>query len=58
MSDVMMERLSSSDWMFFGMNTFLELNESFPSLLDEDRNRMPFELFLNDVQSIEAPATL
>ncbi len=58
MSDVMMERLSSSDWMFFGMKTFLELNESFPSLLDEDRNRMPFELFLNDVQSIEAPATL
>jgi len=54
MSDVMRERLSGSDWMFPGMKTFLELNESFPSLLDEEGNRKPFEQFLNDVQSIDS----
>lgn len=35
------------------MKTFHELNEAFPSLLDEDGSRKPFEQFLRDVQSID-----
>ncbi len=35
------------------MKTFHELNEAFPSLLDENGNRKTFERFLNDVQSID-----
>ena len=53
MSDLMRERLQDSDWIFSGMKTFHELNEAFPSLLDSDGNRKPFEQFLNDVQSID-----
>ena len=36
------------------MKAFHELHEAFPSLLDENGNRKPFERFLNDVQSIDA----
>ena len=53
MSDRMRARLQESDWIFSGMKTFHELNEAFPSLLDEDGHRKPFERFLNDVQSID-----
>ena len=53
MSDRMRARLQESDWIFSGMKTFHELNEAFPSLLDENGNRKPFEHFLNDVQSID-----
>lgn len=53
MSDILREHLQKSDWMFSGMKAFHELNEAFPSLLDEDGNRKPFEQFLNDVQSID-----
>ena len=53
MSDLMRTRLQESDWIFSGMKTFHELNEAFPSLLDEDGNRKSFERFLNDVQSID-----
>ena len=35
------------------MKTFHELNEAFPSLLDEDGSRKPFERFLNDVRKID-----
>lgn len=35
------------------MKTFHELNEAFPSLLDENGNRKPFERFLNDVRKID-----
>lgn len=35
------------------MKTFHELNEAFPSLLDENGNRKSFERFLNDVQKID-----
>ena len=35
------------------MKTFHELNEAFPSLLDENGIRKPFEQFLRDVQSID-----
>lgn len=53
MSDKMRERLTRSDYIFSGIKTFHELNEAFPSLLDEDGNRKPFERFLNDVRKID-----
>lgn len=53
MSDAMRQRLTRSDYIFSGMKTFHELNEAFPSLLDENGNRKPFERFLKDVQSID-----
>lgn len=45
-------RLQRSDYIFSGLKTFHELNEAFPSLIDENGNRKPFERFLNDVQKI------
>lgn len=53
MSDAMRRRLTRSDYIFSGMKTFHELNEAFPSLLDENGNRKPFERFLNDVRKID-----
>ena len=53
MSDAMRRRLERSDYIFSGMKAFHELNEAFPSLLDENGNRKPFERFLNDVQKID-----
>ena len=52
MSDIMRRRLQRSDYIFSGLKTFHELNEAFPSLLDENGDRKPFERFLNDVQKI------
>ena len=52
MSDIMRQRLTRSNYIFSGIKTFHELNEAFPSLLDENGNRKPFERFLNDVQKI------
>ena len=52
MSDKMRERLTRSDYVFSGMKTFHELNEAFPSLLDENGERKTFEHFLNDVQKV------
>ncbi len=54
MSDTMRRRLTRSDYIFSGMKAFHELNEAFPSLLDENGERKPFERFLNDVQKIDA----
>lgn len=54
MSDIMRRRLERSNYIFSGMKTFHELNEAFPSLLDENGNRKSFEQFLNDVQSIDS----
>ena len=54
MSDIMRQRLSRSNYVFSGMKAFHELNEVFPSLLDENGNRKTFERFLKDVQSIDA----
>ena len=54
MSDNMRRRLQRSNYIFSGLKTFHELNEAFPSLLDENGNRKPFEQFLNDVQKIYA----
>ena len=53
MSDAMRRRLERSNYIFSGMKTFHELNEAFPSLLDENGNRKPFKQFLNDVQRID-----
>ncbi len=53
MSDIMRKRLSRSNYIFSGMKAFHELNESFPSLVDENGNRKTFERFLKDVQSID-----
>lgn len=53
MSDAMRQRLQRSDYIFSGIKTFHELNEAFPSLIDENGNRKPFEQFLNDVHKID-----
>ena len=53
MSDTMRQRLQRSDYIFSGIKTFHELNEAFPSLLDSNGNRKPFEQFLKDVQKID-----
>ncbi len=53
MSDAMRRRLQRSDYIFSGLKTFHELNEAFPSLIDENGNRKPFERFLNDVRKID-----
>ena len=53
MSDLMRQRLTRSNYIFSGMKTFHELNEAFPSLLDENGNRKSFERFLNDVRKID-----
>ena len=53
MSDTMRQRLQQSDYIFSGIKTFHELHEAFPSLLDSNGNRKPFEQFLNDVREID-----
>lgn len=53
MSDAMRRRLTRSNYIFSGLKTFHELHEAFPSLLDENCNRKPFERFLNDVRKID-----
>ena len=53
MSDAMRQRLQRSNYIFSGIKTFHELNEAFPSLIDDNGNRKPFEQFLNDVQKID-----
>lgn len=53
MSEAMRRRLRRSDFIFSGMKTFHELNEAFPSMLDENGQRKSFERFLNDVRSID-----
>ena len=54
MSASMRRRLERSNFIFSGMKTFHELNEAFPSLIDENGNRKPFERFLNDVRKIDS----
>lgn len=53
MSEAMRRRLERSNYVFSGLKTFHELNEAFPSLLDENGNRKTFERFLNDVRKID-----
>lgn len=52
MDEISVRRLKESNYVFSGFKTFHELNEAFPSLLDADGNRKPFEHFLNDVQKV------
>lgn len=52
LDDISVQRLKESDYVFSGIKTFHELNEAFPSLLDEEGNRKPFNRFLNDVQKV------
>lgn len=52
LDEVSVQRLKKSNYVFSGIKTFHELKETFPSLLDEDGNRKPFERFLNDVQKV------
>lgn len=54
MSARMRDRLRQSDYVFSGIKAFHELNEAFPSMLDENGDRKPFERFLNDVRSIDS----
>ncbi len=54
MSEAMRRRLTRSNYIFSGMKAFHELHEAFPSLLDENGNRKPFERFLKDVQHIDS----
>lgn len=53
MSDLMRQRLQRSNYIFSGMKAFHELNEAFPSLLDENGNRKSFEQFLSDIRAID-----
>ena len=53
MSDRMRRRLQRSDWVFSGMKAFKEMGEAFPSLVDANGVRKPFEQFLRDVQKID-----
>lgn len=52
LDDISVQRLKESNYVFSGIKTFHELNEAFPSLLDEKGNRKPFNQFLNDVQKV------
>ena len=53
MSSTMRDSLEHSTYIFSGLKTFHELNEAFPSLVDEQGNKKPFERFLNDVQMVD-----
>ena len=45
MDEISVRRLKESNYVFSGFKTFHELNEAFPSLLDADGNRKPFQHF-------------
>ena len=52
LDDISVQRLKESNYVFSGIKTFHELNEAFPSLLDSEGNLIPFNQFLNSVQTI------
>lgn len=52
MSESMRRQLQKSNYIFSGFKAFHETMEAFPSLLDENGNRKPFERFLKDAQTI------
>lgn len=52
LDDISRRRLQESNYIFSGIKTFHELNEAFPSLLDEEGKPKPFKRFLKDVQKI------
>ena len=53
MTGTMRQALQRSNYIFSGIKTFHELNEAFPSLIDDSGNRKPFERFLRDVRKID-----
>ena len=52
LDEISVQRLKESNYVFSGIKTFHELNEAFPSLLDSEGNLIPFNQFLNSVQTI------
>ena len=52
MTDTMRKRLTRSNYIFSGIKAFHQLNEAFPSMIDNNGNKKPFEQFLNEVQNI------
>lgn len=52
LDEISVQRLKGSNYVFSGIKTFHELNEAFPSLLDSEGNLIPFNQFLNSVQTI------
>ena len=52
MAEVSVQRLKESNYVFSGIKVFHELNEAFPSMLDDNNELRPFEDFLNDVQKV------
>lgn len=52
MAEVSVQRLKESNYIFSGIKVFHELNEAFPSIVDDKGEIRPFEDFLNDVQTI------
>lgn len=52
MSETMRKRLTRSNYIFSGIKAFHQLNEAFPSMIDKNGNKKPFEQFLNEVQNI------
>ena len=53
MTPKMRERLTRSNYIFSGIKAFHEMNEAFPSMVDENGDKKPFERFLNDVRKID-----
>lgn len=52
MPEVSVQRLKESNYVFSGIKVFHELNEAFPSMVDDNNELRPFNDFLNDVQKI------
>lgn len=57
LDDISVQRLKESNYVFSGIKTFHELNEAFPSLLDEEGNRKPFNQFLMMFKRCMMPTT-
>lgn len=53
MSQKMRESLQESDRIFSGFKAFCEMGEAFPSLVDENGKKKPFNQFFNDVKKID-----
>lgn len=51
-ADITIARLKESNFIFSGFKTFHEMNEAFPSLVDDSGHRKSFDTFLSDVQKV------
>jgi len=52
LEQVSVDRLKESNFVFSGYKTFHEMNEAFPSMVDDKGQLKPFETFLRDVKKI------